>query len=285
MSEDLSAAELYAIEVENTEPSYFAQIPAVLYHCTYKDGETTRKLHPISIALYGALKQLGGQNGACWASRERLAEMVGCSTGSISMAWMELAKPMDQLGGKSLITVQKRKKKRKSGGGSTYNHALINNVWGENRAYMKVLEISRAASAAVDKSTSPSPHDGESFSPSPHDGEPLGSPSPHDANNRIQRKKHSVAETEAAAAPPSVCYSAPPFSVSSAKPHSAEGVTYMLRNFWGADENFIREMLRRFDPWRIAEACRYAAKQVKRKSIRNKVGYLREAIENGRVWE
>ena len=149
---DISPAELYAIQLHNEEPGYYAQIPGVIYHCTYVSAQkkkgrkdhgkiVRRKLRPIALCLYGAIRQMAGQKNVCWASTDTLADWVGCSPGSISEAKEELTQEMEQLGGKSLITVVEKRKRHPNGTGSTtYHHITINFIRGENNAYMSTIK-------------------------------------------------------------------------------------------------------------------------------------------------
>lgn len=294
---ELSTAELYAIQLNENDPKYYAQVPSAVFHCTYlvmhDDGTLERKkLSANAIALYTLIKSIAGQESACWVNRDNLAEMLGRSAGSITTAKQELQRPMEQLNGKSLIQVTKKKRRRakdKGGGGTTYDLIVPTHVWPENNAFMAVrTQLKPLPLGIVDSSGSPSIIDGEESSPSIIDTEVRGSPSIIDTNkNPSQKKKNSVTEQERAADAAPVCNSPPDPSVISVIEDAEmqrETAAAQMRAF-GCDEPFVREMLKKYSPKRIRAAGVYTQMQRKRRPLRNPLGYLRNAIEQGREWK
>lgn len=292
----MSVAEEYAIALECAEPTYYAQIPATLYRCTFlapckknPDQQVRYKLKPIAIALYGALKQIAGQKSRkVWMASTGLAELVGCSAGALSEAKKALSQPMEQLGGKSLITI-KSKTRRHDKGAFTYHEITINNVWPENNAYMETLKSQPGYPLGPVATGSISYNETESGSLSQYEREPPGSVSYYETNNRKQKKTPPVKETDASAKR-SVCDPKPkeesvtdPLELDEQRKRAEKS----LRDF-GCDDNFVTEMLRKFylEPARILKAGWYTVQQKKRGKIRsNKFGYLRNAIERGLAWE
>lgn len=308
MTSNSSLADQYiSILMNNQEPAYFAQVPSSIFYCTYvekqKDGTKIRKkLSSNAIALYTLMRSVAGVNSACWMSTATLAEMLGRSTGSISTAKKELAQPMEQLGGKSLIEITTKNKRHRDRPGSTrYHSSSITFVWPENNAYMALkkemnqyplgpLEDEGECGDNVDDSQKNVHNSGgrsmierESGGRSMIEHNSPGEPSIIETNNRTYRKNPSVNIAEPTAEAVLICSSGDTFSVIEEQAKKIEDAEDLMRRM-GCDDNFVTEMTRRFSPQQILDGCAYTAQQLKRKRIGNRFGYLRNAIEKGRKW-
>src|SRR6056300_482102 len=294
----LSPIEIYALQLSNKDPAYFSQIPAIIYYSTYVDeSKETKKLRPVSIALYGAIKQLAGTNSACWANRKTLAEMCGCSEGSITMAKKELTRPIEQLNGKSFITITKKKKIFKDKEGrvrsTEYDHVTVEFIWGENNAFMATRKFQKEQEKASTLSTI----DIGGSAVSTIDSVLPDTLSTIDTNNRKQRKKHSVREQDTADAACSCDLSIEDSVISEPEPEPesipinqqhSEKKTKVIKSLekFGCDANFIKELFRKYPLQRIIDAGVYTEKQSKRGKITgNKLGYFRRAVEKQWTWK
>lgn len=301
-------AELYAIQLSNDEPGYFAQIPGIIYHCTYlvqlPNGRVERrKLSQRARDVYGLIKQVAGakKQGACWYSRNKIAKTLGCSAGTVTAAKKELCQPMEQLGGKPLIIIQKRKKLHADKSGAThYDHITTVTIWAENNAYMATrdhqedLEIGDLDDEEIiDDDDDPenaipltrSNIDRVKSTRSNIDSVVPLTRSNIDTNKITEKKNPPVKLTEPAAVAASCCHLHKEDSVSLIHEHAdlVREAQESMKKF-GCDENFIAEMTRKHTPQQILEAGYYTQKQMQRKNIPNRFGYLRNAIENGRKW-
>jgi len=139
-----SPAELYAIHFQNPEPKYYARVPNIIDHLTYeieKDGvKETRRLSVYAKELYRVLRMIASDYNKCWHSNESLAEIMNCSTGSITNAKKELLMPMKQLEGSPLILEKKGTTTRKLENGDAiqvpFSHKTLINIWPWNNAFM-----------------------------------------------------------------------------------------------------------------------------------------------------
>ena len=312
-NENLNPIEIYALQLSNKEPAFFSQIPAIVYYSSYIDESKKRKkLRPISIALYGAIKQLAGTNSACWANRGTLAEMCGCSEGSITMAKKELTRPIEQLNGRSFITIVKKKKKFKDNNGrfrsTDYDHITVNFIWGENNAFMATRKFQKKE----EKGSTLSTIDGEGSTLSTIDGVPPCTLSIIDTNNRNNRNTHTVKEQYTAGTACS-CDSSHEDSVTSEPDPNPTTINdqytdtpsyyesdapinqqytdqldkciHALEKF-GCDANFIKELNRKYQPQRIIDAGVYTERQDKRGKIAgSRLGYFRRAVEGQWKWK
>lgn len=80
-------------------------------------------LTPYAYRLYGHIRRVAGENGACWEGTATLAEKCHMSTGMVSKVKKELVKV-------GLIRIEKR-----SGQTGKYDHITILNVWSLNHAH------------------------------------------------------------------------------------------------------------------------------------------------------
>jgi len=290
IKQNQSSAEIYAeVLLTQKEPAYYAQVPSSVFYCTYieTDNEGNRirkKLSSNAIALYTLLRSVAGSKGACWMNTKHLAELLGRSPSVVSESKKELQQPMEQLNDKPLISIENKTKRRMdSTGGTKYHVITIEFIWPENNAFMATRK--HWTNPNVHNSRSDSDIESENSSDSDIESEPPGSRSDIEPNNRIQKKNHSVTEE-----PPGdagdVCLPIGTDSVNSVQEEyrkQRERTESQLRKF-GCDNNFIKEMLKRFTPKRILNGGIYTCEQLKRKAIGNRFGYLRRAIEDGREW-
>lgn len=98
---------------------YRTEIPNIVF---------TLGLDPYALALYCHLKRTTGaaDGGLCWKSTRTLANETGMSVGKVSEARNELEKERDELGGKSLITVERPDDRGKTA------TVICNDIWPEN---------------------------------------------------------------------------------------------------------------------------------------------------------
>lgn len=275
------------------EPSYYAQVPSVIFYCTYietkKDGSKERKkLSSNAIALYTLLKSVSGQNGSCWMNTETLGDMLNRATGTISAAKTELQQPMEQLGGKPLIQVEMRKKKIEGHGATQYHRITVEFIWPENNAYMKLKKhMYTGPLGPIDNpenDASRSTIEGEEASRSTIESDPPGSRSIIETNNNQQNKNPSVKITEPTADADSVCSHIDPVSVKEQENELMEKAKSCMKTF-GCDDNMINEMSRKYSARQIIDAGVYTTMQMKRDFIKNPIAYLRRAIEKSLRWQ
>lgn len=107
------------IEQENLgNHHYRTEIPNIIYKM---------KLSVYEHAVYSYIKQAAGDRGSCWKSVTTIADEIGISTNKLREVKISLSKPREELGGKPLIRVFKRKNE-------TNNSALsdviqITDIW------------------------------------------------------------------------------------------------------------------------------------------------------------
>lgn len=290
--ENLSPSELYAINLNENDPKYFSLTPGIIFHCTYvakekKKGKkhygelVRKKISPHAIALYTCIRQIAGQNSACWSSTSYLSALTGMSAGMISEAKADLTQPIEQLNGKPLLEITEKRKKVTQPDGSVksvpYHQIVPTHIWPENNAYMATISYQENLELGL---VSRSQCESQPPSRSQCETDSLGSRSQCETNKT--EKNSSVNETE-----PARCASGCSSSEKGLFEENQEKIAkakQAMRSS-GSDENFIREMTKRFTPQRILDAGFYVQQMAKRKRISNLQGYFRKAIESGRKWE
>lgn len=310
LEQNKSAAEvskLYMMKLNQHEPSYYAQMPGCVYHCTYVIKETNKnnpdygklvrkKLSTTAIALYGLIKQIAGTKSAVWTGQRKLAEILDKSLGSINAAMKELCQPLEQLNGKRLIDISRKTKSMGENGkdGKTQYHEIVpTHIWPENNAYMATLRHqTKLALGPVDDATeacSIIEHPNQARSIIEHAS--LGARSIIERNNNTDSNNPSVGLTEPTADAGSVCHHPDKKSVENdddlamrEETQQTDRVRLMMVNF-GCDHNFIEEALGKYTPRRIMAAGHYTGMMTKRQNIKNPLGYLRRAIEKGLQWK
>lgn len=290
-------SEIYAEQLNNHDPSYYSQVPGIIFHCTYlvkSNGKTIRKkISSTAIALYTLIKQLGGNREMSWASTETYARYLGKSFGAIHNAKKELQQPIEQLHGKPLIEVEQKRKARDIGT-SPYQILRNTHIWPENNAYMRTLKHQpeyplgevKQEKEIVHNSTSLSNSESETASLSNSESEPLGSLSNSETiYNQYQKKNHSDKESEDTASRAGCSFDK---SISDFSDESVDSVEVIKRiDRWksalrksGADENFINEIQRGYTLSEIENACTLVRTQVlKKNKIKNLCGYFRKILK------
>jgi hypothetical protein len=290
----MNPAEIYAINFQNSEPRYYSRIPHILSYLTYDDvneetGEVTVKnLSLQARELYRVIKSVAGEDGACWQTRDHLAELCNMSTGSITKAKEELQKPFHQLDGNPLIKIEERKKKSETNG-TCYHIITIIDIWKWNGAFMATKKyLNPKIDKKLIETEAPSPHDRAEPAPSPHDGAPQGARSPHDGNKNTINKNPLFKEQQPASSDASVCSLN---SLSSCLPSESSeiesGKTRAINWFkkQGFDLRAAIYFTENFSLEDIAKASKYVEIQINKKKNSNKFmeniyGYFRKTIEN-----
>jgi hypothetical protein len=113
---------------------YYAAIPNIVF----KLG-----LNPYELALYVYLKQVAGEDRACWKSTATIAKEIGMGAGTVSKIKTSLAAPRAEIGNKPLIMITTEMQN-----GGNANHVItITDIWPENMA-----ELSRVREAKATRS-------------------------------------------------------------------------------------------------------------------------------------
>lgn len=201
----MSCADLYSVYLENEEPNFYSRIPHILDHLTYDHvdaatGKTEiRRLSVYAKEFYRILKQIGGDFGACWQNRDKLAELCNMSAGQVTACKKELTQNFHELGLTPLIEIQKIQKSTVKDGcvkNKTYNdHIKVKNIWGFNNAFMRTRDLR--------KKNAPSKFDSPESAPSKFDEAPKGGASCDDTNNNpcINNPLFKEQQPEASASP------------------------------------------------------------------------------------
>lgn len=315
---DLSASEIYAIELSSNEPHYYAQIPGIIYHLTYteieenKNSENCGMMVRKKLSIYGMqlscyLRQIAGKNmNPIWMSPEKIAEMTGMSVRSFYNAKNELMNSFEQLAGKSLIEVIKCKKSttRQDGqkGFKTYDKIKMIHIWPEANAYMATLSSHEnlplgPVNKSVHNSSANAPYATAESANAPYATASPGANAPYataslgvslGANNKPFNKEAICKVTRSTSAHGSAsgcCHFSSKDSVIGRGQELIDRAA-MLMGDLGADKNFINESLRHNSALRVIDACIYTLNQYKARKIKGEVlGYLRRAIQKGWKWK
>lgn len=293
MSKNISPAELYAVEFQNTEPKFYTRIPNIIDYLTYtveeKGKKITKRLSVYAKELYRVLRMIASEDGACWCSTETLADRIGCSVGSIVNAKRELLMPMDQLDGSALIIETKKTVQKKTSDGKKFATVVctrvIIDIWRWNNAFMATLKYHRP-NTNVHK---PEAYSCDEYPDPPYSPDELASPvtdSCGEANKKQKNKNHLFKEQQPAADAASVCLSKKRERMFFSKEQKA-AYLWMIEN--KCDEASAFEMASKFTPDEIHQASKYLLDQEKKnkaknKKIDNRWGYFRQTL-NRRFWE
>jgi hypothetical protein len=287
-AQNLSAAEIYAINFESAEPSYYTRIPNILSYLTYdwlnpKTGKIeVKRLSVYAKELYRELKDIGGKNNKCWMNRDNLAERCNMSEGMVTKCKEELCQKFHQLDLNPLIKITEKPKKKIVDGiainGTCYHEITILNIWPWNNAFM--------ATKKYLKDEAPSPHDSADQAPSPHDGAQEGALSPHDTNKNNNNKNNLFKQQEQPVLSVSSVSSLNKNSVFSEN-NKAKAHEWLIKN--GCPEGNACAIVNRFCLDDIIQASKYSNDQfdknkVKGKPLGNKWAYLQNVL-NKRYWE
>ncbi len=282
----LSEAEIYCINFQNHEPKYYSRVPHIIDHLTYDSinestGEKTQKrLSVYAIQLYRVIKSIGGDEGACWQNRDKLADLANMSGASVSNAKKELQQSFHQLEGKPLIVITKEKRKSEVNW-TEYDKIIITHIWNYNNAFM-ALKNSK-------KNRAVSPNDGARRAVSPNDGAQERALSPGDTNKNNVNKNPLYKEQQPATGATSVCSLDTSSSVpsDSSKYQDQTGAISWLMGL-GFDEKTANFMLKKYSAKDVENASIYLKEQLSKKKkknqrIENILGYFRRVID-GRWW-
>lgn len=151
-------AYLIAFEGASDDPSNFSLIPSGIHQYTYTTspsdsdeekkkptvGKKRYRLSALAISLYVLIKSLTNEKigTPCWASEHSLAEMMGCSEKTLRKAKKELLQPIEQLNGKSLISIIYKKKHGLDRDGrkivTPYHLIRLESIWKEHKSFSSV---------------------------------------------------------------------------------------------------------------------------------------------------
>ena len=286
----MNPSELYMHHYQNSEPKFYTRVPNIIDHLTYdveEDGvKVSKRLSVYAKELYRVIRMIASDQGKDWHTTESLAEIVGCSVGSIINAKKELLMPMNQLEGNALI-IEERSMGTRMVGDNRYKCTLckraIVDIWKWNNAFMATMKYQNKFGIIPD-----SPH--ESGLPPDSCGEsgPQGPDSYGEANNNKNNNIPMSNKQQPTASAVPVCLlnakgsyvsvrSAPP-SDDVAKHHNFNLLTKM-----GYDVLSAMGIVDSFSGQDLQRAFLYLEAQKKKKSILNPLGYFRKILE-GKWW-
>lgn len=291
-----SPAEIYAEQFQVTEPKYYTRVPNIIDHLTYsveKDGKIVKKrLSVYAKELYRVIRMIASDGGADWHTTEHLAEIIGCSVGSIVNAKEELLKPMDQLDGSPLIKEDRRSVMRDIGNGKKIKTTLCTRtiicIWSWNNAFMATIKHQNKFGRIPDscgESGQPPDSCGESAPPGPHScGEANKNP-----NNKSPLFKEQQPAAEAASVSSVVSLDMSNSSVlvsgnsSKSSDEKAKAFNWFMKI--GCDIRSSTYFVESFTSDDIKNASMYVEKQIAKKKAKNDyipniIGYLRKTLEN-----
>lgn len=287
-SNSTSPAEIYAFNFQNPEPKYYARVPHIIDHLTYKiekDGVIqTKRLSVYAKELYRVIRMIASDGGVDWHKVESLAEIVGCSVGSIVNAKKELLMPMDQLDGSPLI-IETRKQIHKDVNGqhivTTLCTRTIIDIWRWNNAFMATIKnqvqygrithsLNESEIDQIHHMNPPPPPD------SPHESAPQTPDSPHEANKNKQNNNPLFKEQQPTTEVASVCSFKEKLS-------SVQLQAYDWLLKIGCSIKTTMYFINNFSTDEIENASRYLKNQMSKKEVPNIVGYLRKILE-GKWW-
>src|SRR5262245_35045085 len=98
-------------------------------------------LTPYALSLYFTIRRTAGESGECFRSGNNLARMCGMSTGMVSKAKHQLARPRSKLGGKALICIKQAPAVH---GGKARHCIKIIDIWSINKTYYERTTRSRS---------------------------------------------------------------------------------------------------------------------------------------------
>lgn len=279
--------DVFSASYANPNPTHFAMVPHIIDHLTYDDiddeGNIIKKRLSIHAKeLYRVIIRIAGEDGACWASRDTLADLCNMSAGSITKAKVELQKNFNELELTPLIIIKECHKSKVVDGekkNTTIYHTItITDIWKYNGAYMRTKKFFKPEAL--------SPHDSATPALSPHDSAQGGALSSPDTNNNQDNKTHLFIDKQPVGKPTPVCpLPKQPFVSGQAIPK--ESPTTKAFNFLmkiGFKELPALEIIGLFTAEDIQNASIYVAEQEKKKKakgeiIENPVGYFRKVLQ------
>lgn len=284
---NLSPSELYILNFENPEPKYYSMIPNIIDHLTYQVEEEGKIIHKrLSVyakELYRVIKMIASENGKDWHSTQSLADIVGCSVGSIINAKKELMSPMDQLDGSPLIKETKRQVTKNDGMVKTIicTRSIVD-IWKWNNAFMATLKFRKKGPH--------SPHESGGGPDSPHESASLGPHSPHESNNNSSNNNPLLKEQQPTDKSVSVCQDVSlhkkDLSEEEVDPKVLQAFNWCLK--FGCDVITATKIIKNHSLEELEKATIYLGQQIRRKkqkneTVSNRVGYLLKILEN-RYW-
>lgn len=276
----MNPSEIYAFNFQNPEPKYYTRVPNIIDHLTYKiekDGiMITKRLSIYAKELYRIIRMIASDSGADWHTTESLAEIIGCSTGSIVNAKKELLMPMDQLDGKSLI-IETRKQIHKTVNdkhiSTTLCTRMIVDIWKWNNAFMATIKNQIKYGRPPDsRDESANPPD------SCDESAPQGPDSYGEPNNNKENNNPLFKEQKPTAVAVPVCSSKEKMSDVNLK-----AFNWLLKI--GCDIQAATHFINTYSTKDISEASKYVEKKYEKnkrekKQTYNLIGYLRKTLEN-----
>ncbi len=301
----MSPAEIYIHHFQNSEPSYYTRVPNIIDHLTYQVEENgVKKVRRLSIyakELYRIMRMIASDNGKDWHTTESLAEIMGCSVGSVYNAKIELLQKFDQLDGNPLI-IENKKQIVRTINGKNIKTVLCTRtivcIWSWNNAFMATIKYQNKFGKIPDSSHESgiqAPDScGESGRPPDSCGESgaQGPDSCGECNNNNNNKNPLFIEQQPTAEAASVCFSNKTNSVSVSElkenlDHKAQALNWLL-NF-GFDLKTAIHLSETTHIDDLKNASIYFGKQLKKKKqtnekIPNPLGYLRKVIKE-KYWQ
>jgi hypothetical protein len=287
----MNPAEVYMHHYQTQEPNFYTQVPNIIDHLTYeieeKGVKITKRLSVYAKELYRVIRMIAKDHGKDWHTTESLAEIIGCSVGSIINAKKELLMPMIQLENSPLI-IEERSPLKKIIEGKTIKTTLckrmIVDIWKWNNAFMATkkhqMQFGRFPDSCGESGWSPDSC-GESAPQGPDScGESI--------KNNTKKNPLSKEQQPTAKADP-VCSLHAKCSVVSAQSASPPEKEAKINNFnllmkMGFGEIAALNLIASYSGCAFIEAFRYLNEQKIKKKILNELGYFRKILE-GKWWE
>lgn len=284
----MNAAEYFAINLQDEEPNFYSRIPHIISQITYDEvneetGEVeTKRLSIYAKELYRVIKSITNDTGACWQSRDKLAEECNMSAGQITSAKKELMQSFNELDGLPLISIKKMQKTSVKGGicknKTYYDLITVTNIWRFNNAIMRLKNLPKVVA--------PSQNDNACSAPSKYDTPPQGTPSQPDTNKNPINKNPLSKEQQPLGKPKSVGSLAKKEDVV-LPDKSYQSYNYLVKS--GYKSAMALKMSMQYSPDDIKNASTYFVEQMAKnkklgKVIPNECGYFTNILQK-RYWE
>lgn len=304
-------ADAYMLHFQNERLEYYALVPGCIYHLTYlvKVGDKTvrKRLSPRARDLYSYFLQIGWRSKKAWDKTEALADKIGCSVGTITNLKKELVHNFEQLNGKPLITIKKKKKRYVDNEGKNqstdYDFITILDVNAESNAFMAAYIEAKKENVEwngtmpvddddvfdepVDKQGADSNNERGGGADSNIENASLGADSNIEHLYRTTEERTFCNTDRTTADAEMDCEYMEKISVIelATLAKTLKEKAFLELRLFGCDRNLTFEMLKRFHPQQIIDGLVYSREQQRRGVIKKSVqGYARRAIEQGRKW-
>lgn len=286
----MTPSELYMHHFQNTEPKFYTRVPNIIDHLTYEveeDGQKIiKRLSVYAKELYRVVRMIASDHGKDWHTTEQLAEIIGCSVGSIVNAKKELTMPMHQLEGSSLI-LEERNPIKKIVNGHTIKTTLckrtIVDIWRWNNAFMGTIKHQNKFGLQPDSC-------GESGWVPDSCGEsaPQGPDSCGEANKNKDKKNPLFKEQQPTAKADPVCSLDKKCSVVSVPSAAPPEIDHKTNNFnlllkMGFAVMSAMAMVEKYTGNEFIEAYKYLKAQEMKQKIDNTQGYFMKILQ-GKWW-